>query len=151
MAWYFLDTSALAKRYIPSEAGSGRVRSLCRTKVANPIAIARITPVEIASTFGRLRRLGELDEREVAQAWRSFQRHYANHEYHVVQLGDQVYEGAASLLFRHPLRDYDAVQLACALEVRLAAGLTADLYFVTADANQAAAADREGLAVELIA
>ena len=149
MAWYFCDTSALARRYIRSEPAARRVVEICRAASGHVVAVARITPVEIASTFARYRRDGALDEATSRRYWRLFQRHFRD-QYEIVEVDHRIIEDASALLFRHPLRAYDAVQLACALEVRVAAGLAADFRFCTADRRQAAAAADEGLAVELI-
>jgi predicted nucleic acid-binding protein len=53
-------------------------------------------------------------------------------------------------LERHPLRAYDALQLASALEsdTRLVGAGLAPLVFVTADTRLLAAASAEGLAIE---
>ena len=66
-------------------------------------------------------------------------------------IDEPAWRRAEQLLFAHRLRTYDAVQLACALDVSAAlTPLGADFRFCTADRAQAQAAEREGLAIELI-
>jgi uncharacterized protein len=49
---YFLDSSALAKRYI-AETGSGWVQALADSAAANAVYVARITLVELVSAIAR--------------------------------------------------------------------------------------------------
>jgi predicted nucleic acid-binding protein len=63
---YFLDSSALVKRYI-TETGSNWIRTITQIESQNIIVIARITWVEVISAFSRLNReeritLDELQE-----------------------------------------------------------------------------------------
>jgi predicted nucleic acid-binding protein len=70
--------------------------------------------------------------------------------YEVVDINRTILTRAAALCRIHPLRAYDAVQLACALTRRdddMAAG-QAPPIFVSADANLLAVARTEGFAVE---
>jgi predicted nucleic acid-binding protein len=146
----FLDTSALVKRYDTREAGSARVRVLCRRASGNALALCDIARPELASALGRKLRLGEIDRAELRRSWRRFLDH-ARYEYRFVPLEPSIYARAAQLVFDHPLFAYDAVQVACALEVRpLLAAVDPDFLFVTADQRQAAAAQAEGLPVELV-
>ncbi|MGH2515355.1 MAG: type II toxin-antitoxin system VapC family toxin, partial [Ktedonobacterales bacterium] len=78
-----------------------------------------------------------------------FQGHVQN-SYHIIPTSRDRYVHAADLCRSHPLRAYDAVQLACALAARddaLSAGLTPPT-FVCADAVLLGVAAAEGLAVE---
>ena len=52
---YFMDTSALVKRFI-TEQGSQRVKTLTDTRSGSKIILARITWVEMLSAFSRLKR-----------------------------------------------------------------------------------------------
>lgn len=67
--------------------------------------------------------------------------------YAVITVQRQIIERAAALCQNHPLRAYDAIKLACALQSRddaLAAGLTPPA-FVCADVNLLASARAEGM------
>jgi hypothetical protein len=71
-------------------------------------------------------------------------------QYTVIQVDRTIFTRAAALCRVHPLRAYDAVQLACALVFRddnLAAGQPAPT-FVCADTTLLSAAAAEGLPVE---
>ena len=59
MGAYFLDTSAVVKRYI-QETGTAWVRSIADPAAANLIYLARITDVEMTSAVVRRRRGGNL-------------------------------------------------------------------------------------------
>ena len=67
MASYYLDTSALAKRYI-AEAGSSWVNGLFDPALANHLQIAAITPVEMIAAVTRRVRVGTLDAPDATTA-----------------------------------------------------------------------------------
>jgi predicted nucleic acid-binding protein len=75
---------------------------------------------------------------------------HARLEYVVLGLTQQVVRRAEDLLTVHPLRTYDAVQLAPALEsnTRLVAAGLSPLRFVSADPHLLVAAAAEGLMTE---
>ena len=89
-------------------------------------------------------------ERQRERLWQRFRLHWRN-QYDVTALDESILRRAERLLFRHPLRAYDAVQIATAIQV-VRAGSTAgsDVLFCTADAGQRQAAVAEGLGVEFI-
>jgi predicted nucleic acid-binding protein len=145
----FLDSSALARRYLPREPSSSRVKSLCRPAAGTTLLLAGLTPVEIASVFARRVREGRWRVSDRTRAWRVFLIHLRD-LYRLIGLSEDVYLLAQELLFRHTLRAADAIQLACALQARAALG-EVPLTFVTADRQQARAAQAEGLRVELLA
>lgn len=58
MAFYYLDSSALVKRYI-GETGSAWVLSLFDPKLNNDVLIAAITGVEIIAAIIRRSRAGQ--------------------------------------------------------------------------------------------
>lgn len=112
---YFLDTSALAKRYL-AERGSARIRRLLSGK-DDVFYHAFIAPVEFASALYRRHRAGELKTDEVTTLLGSYVGHSQN-EYLLVPYSDALMATAAALVSRHVLRTLDAVQLASALELR---------------------------------
>jgi predicted nucleic acid-binding protein len=75
---------------------------------------------------------------------------HAHREYVVIGLTPQVVRRAEDLLTVHPLRTYDAIQLASALEsnTRLVATGLSPLIFVSADRRLLVAAASEGLMTE---
>lgn len=149
MGAYFLDTSALAKRYM-IESGHIWVRSLCHGRASNSIYVAQVAQVEVIAALCRAQR--ERPPRlSIARRDRliaSFRRHLR--QYNVVSLTPQVLTRAANLCRVHPLREYDAVQLASALQARDDA-LAIDVpppTFVCADTVLLGVAAAEGLAAE---
>lgn len=149
MAALFLDTSAVAKRYVTAEAHARKVQGACAPAAQNVLLVARHTSVEVASALARRTREGLLLPQHRERLWRSFIRHWSD-QYQVVPASEPVCHAAESLVFKHALRAADAVQIASALLVMQSAP-AGPLRFWTADQRQAAAAQAEGLAVELLA
>ena len=145
MSIYFLDSSALVKRYV-TEIGSTWIRALTAPDARNPLIIARITWVEVLRTLARRQREGSLTSDDVAQAIQAF-RYDMNTQYRVSELDPSLAEAAGELVTQHPLRAYDAVQLASALRVQsdLVRTETPALTFLTADDRLVAVAQAEGL------
>ncbi|HEY8597920.1 MAG TPA: type II toxin-antitoxin system VapC family toxin [Thermomicrobiales bacterium] len=145
MTQYFCDSSAIIKRYV-TERGSGWVRALASPASTDRLIVAQITRVEVVSGIARLRREGTLDNDAVGSARYLLDRHMAR-EYMVIELSEMINRRAEDLLLAHPLRAYDAVQLASALDTAAffaAVGLAAPI-FVSADRRLLAAAEAEGL------
>lgn len=148
MAAYFLDSSALVKRYA-KEVGTSWVFSLVRRSAANHLYIARITGVELVSALTRRERAGRLSASAVAKALARFEREFAN-RYTTVEVTPRLVATAMKLARAHALRGYDAVQLASAMEVqqaRVSRGAS-PLTLVSADDPLNAAAVAEGLLVD---
>jgi hypothetical protein len=116
----------------------------------NDLVILNVTSVEVASAFNRTLREGRIDTEHRDRLWRLYLAHHRS-QYRVVQFDQQTARMAQRLLFRHPIRAYDAMQLAGALRVTHATPPTAPFRFCTADRAQATAASSEGLDVEFIA
>jgi predicted nucleic acid-binding protein len=138
----------LAKRYIV-EPGTTWVRSMIQRSSGNTVIIAQITQIEIVSGASRRVREGTLTTR-TARAVRLLIDRHARREYVVIGLTPQVVRRAEDLLAVHPLRTYDAVQLASALEsnTRLVTAGLSPVIFVSADARLLVAAVAEGLMTE---
>lgn len=158
-AVYFFDTSALVKRYV-NEVGSGWVRAVTDPAALNDIHVARITGAEALAAVTASRRRNDITEPEAARIIADF-RHDFTHQYLPIELTGGIVAHAMALVESHPLKGYDAVQLATALAVRgyLAAlgaatppgSITSRsfmLTFVTADNTLDRAALAEGLIVE---
>ncbi len=150
MATYFLDTSALVKRQLP-EVGHAWVRALCNRRSGHTIVISEAAIVEVIASLCRMARetpprLSSTNrDRFIARFQQQIRRRYV-----VVDLNRTILTRAATLCRTHPLRAYDAVQIACALTRRdddLATGNPAPI-FVCSDANLLAVAQAEGCAVE---
>lgn len=143
----FLDTSALAKRYL-AETGSGWVRAVIDPASGNTIAVANITRVEIGAAIARRQR----DPRsQMSLADRDalihFFDHHVAHEYLLVATTAHIIDTAYHLTQQYQLRGYDALQLGSALilnEVLVATGVPA-LTVVASDRELQFAAHAEGL------
>jgi predicted nucleic acid-binding protein len=144
LSQFFIDTSALAKRYL-SETGSNWVRSWINPEANNEIIISALATVEIHSLLMRREREGSITSLERTSMLNDFQEHVQD-EYLIIDLDDEVLDRARNLLSRHSLRTLDALQLACALEVShllqiIPTFLSADTRLRTAAAAESLPAD----------
>lgn len=134
---YYLDTSALAKRYV-REPGSAQVRALFQRR--RIIAVSRLAYAELAAAVARLARDGSLAssirDRILGQLGPDFSA------LTVVEVRRAVVERVPAIVLRSPLRGFDAVQLATAVALHEEAGA---VDFWTADERLATAARAEGL------
>lgn len=108
--------------------------------------MAQITSVEIISGLARQAREGRIAASEM-QKLRLLVGTHTSLEYIIIELEPAIIQRAEDLLLAHPLRAYDAVQLASALDSRarlIATGLAAPI-FVSADRHLLSAAEAEGL------
>ncbi len=113
MTAYFLDSSALVKRYV-SETGSAWIQLLTSSQTGNLLFIARITWVEVISAFARRQREGSLTSADVALVIQTF-RSDLNTQYQVIELDATLAVSAGQLVGQYPLRAYDAGKLASVL------------------------------------
>lgn len=148
MTHYFLDSSAVIKRYV-AEQGTTWIQTISAPSAGNTIVVAPITQVEVFSGVSRRKRESVISVR-TAQAIRLLLNRHVRREYLVVELTAFLVQGAEDLLEKHPLRAYDAIQLASALisNNRLIAVGTAALVFISADARLLTVASAEGLTVD---
>lgn len=148
MADFFLDSSAVVKRYV-REAGSSWVRRLTDARAGHDVYVARVAAVEVVAAIGRRERSGELTARQAASMVTRFRGHLAL-RYNIIELTSDVADRAADLARSRGLRAYDSVQLATALTID---ALNRDagfdpVTFVCADVRLLQAAAVEGLVVE---
>ena len=145
---YFLDTSALVKRYVP-ELGSNWIQSITVPAAGNFLAISQITWVEVCSAFSRRQREGSLSVDEVDQLMGDFRTDFDN-QYEVLEVDRTLIETAGALVMQNPLRAYDSVQLASALRVQstLVSVPDTQLVFVSADNRLLDIAQSAGLAID---
>jgi uncharacterized protein len=148
VAVYFLDSSAVVKRY-GREQGSTWIKNLTHRLMGNRIYIARITSVEVVSSIVRKARGGGLSHADAVLALTRFRRHLT-YKFSTVEITSVVIDRAMLLAERHALRGYDAVQLAAALDINdywIAQSMSA-ITLVSADNALNEAAGAEGLAVD---
>lgn len=145
MAPLYLDSSALVRVWEPGLPGEPEISAALDPSSGHLILLSRLTPTEVASALDRKARQGEISPGLREDLWRLFLADSAR-RYRIQAVDEETFTLAEGLLFRHPLRAADALQLAGALRVRVALPeLAADLEFWTADERQAAAAEAEGL------
>ncbi len=147
MSALFLDSSAIVKRYV-AETGSTWVQAVCDDQDST-IILAEITLAEVAAAFSRIVREGRATSVE-RQEFLDLFLGDADEEYELARIDKPIVDTAVDLTQRHPLRGYDAVQLAVALSVNeeLIELELPVLAFVAADAALLAAAEAEGLGVK---
>jgi predicted nucleic acid-binding protein len=145
---YYLDTSALVKRYV-DEVGSNWLRAMLTADPAPAVIVVHLTIVEMTSALMRRMREGLLDLEEYTQLQNAF-RADCLHEYEMVTAVAEIIDVANRLLELYPLRAYDAVHLAAAVVVnrQLRASRLAPLIFVCADNQLNEAALAEGLTAD---
>ena len=139
---YFLDASALVKRYV-EEPGSEKVRQLLRRRVE--IAVARITQAEAFAAIARATRKNEITSEDRDRAFESLERDMGNAR--IIEIRRTIVQAVRDLVIRWPLRGYDAVQLACALRLRFE-GAAIDVW--CSDEELANAARGEGMRATLV-
>ena len=141
MASVYLDTSALLKLYI-AERGTERVIEAAEGAADGRIVILVLTPLEARSAIRRREREGDIAAADVNRVLRQIEDDCST-LFLTQPLSSPVMEEAARLIDRHPLRAYDALQLAGCLVVR--EGMGKPVTFVCADARLCEAATDEGL------
>jgi predicted nucleic acid-binding protein len=147
VAVYFIDSSALVRRYV-IETGTAFVTDITDPGASHHMYVARITGVEVIAALARRGRGGDVSADALAAALDQLRREFAT-QYRIVEMTSALLSDAMRLAETRALRGYDAVQLAAALRVNtecVALGLSSTLVSADGDLNTAARA--EGLSVE---
>ena len=131
----FLDTSALAKRYV-AEPGTQTVMELCDQ--ADTLMISVIAVPEMISAFFRLRRERHITSRQYTSLKQFFLSDITDAL--ICETTPEVIQSAVNLLERYSLRGMDAIHLG-------AAQVSQADVFVSADARQCQACERLGIEV----
>ncbi len=144
----YFDSSALVKRYVPTEPNGVLVIKFLQ---ATPKIYTSITTTsEVRSAFRNKERSQEFTPAQVQKAVLDFNAH-AQHQYVLLELTATMISFGNDLIMRYKLRTNDAYHIASAIEVaNLANTPLTQLEFYTADKDQAAAAKAEGLTVILL-
>ena len=148
MAAYFLDSSALIKRYV-LEPGTAWLRGVTVATAGHQIYVVRLAIVEMAATLARQARAGNLNPGAAAVGITQI-RHAFAHEFRVIEITAVLASHALNLIQIHALRGSDALHLAAATELnrrRTVDGLPS-LTVISADAELNQAARAEGPSVE---
>lgn len=144
MTIYFMDTSAIGKRYM-TETGSTWVSGLVAPTAAHVIVLSQLAIVEISSAIARKQRLAQISASDAAQRRIDFLSD-AEMSYLTVPLDVTLLQRASGLTAKHPLRSLDAIQLASAIEA--SAILGEPMSFISADNNLLAVAAAEGFTTD---
>jgi predicted nucleic acid-binding protein len=147
MAVYFVDSSALVKRYI-NEQGSSWLDTLLGQS-SSEVLIAEITQVEVIAALTRRGRSTGMSTQTASQIINRFKTHVSSN-YQIISLSKVVISNAIVQAETHALRGYDAVQLATALEVEAVAKVSGlpTLTFISADNELNKVAQAAGLVVD---
>lgn len=148
MTTFYADSSALVKVHLP-ERGTFWMRALIAANNSQTLTTSRLSAVEVLSALNRRVREGSLATADYPLAVRGFFALYRT-RYNCVSYTNVIIQRARGLLEAHPLRAYDAVHLASALEANqlLSVAGQPPLTFLAADARLLAAAQAEGLAID---
>ncbi len=148
MAVYFIDSSALVKRYI-SETGSAWVVGLFAPTLNNEVFVAAITSVEIVAAITRRTHGGSISATDAATVCNQF-RNDLQTEYQIIEITENIITSGMKLAETYGLRGYDAVQLAagCAVNALCIANSLPPIVFVSADNDLNLAASSKDLIVE---
>ena len=136
----YLDSSALIKKYIV-EKGTREVREFFASREL--LWTSKISQAEVWSAFARRRRGGDLTMAQYRAIARSFERDWRR--FVVIELSDEVLAMIRRIVEQHPLRAFDAVQLASAIWTKQSLG--EPLVFVVADEPLLRAAEAMALRV----
>ena len=143
MASFYFDTSALLKLYVEEE-GTAKMLSLARGDEANRLIILDLTAVEARSAIRRREREDDISGSDASLILKQIEEDRSS-IFLIQPSGSEVIEEAARLLDRHPLKAYDAIQLAGCLAACY--GVPPPVTFVCADVRLCHAAQLEGLSV----
>lgn len=150
----YIDTSALAKRYI-TEAGSAQVRTRLAEAAENGerTFTSVLTYAESLTLFGRRYQAGEFDLPEFRKASDDFLADWHS-ALNILELDTRTMSALPELTARYPLKSADAVHLSAALWLQDGSHLAAEfagrgalLEFVVADKSLARIASDCGMAV----
>jgi predicted nucleic acid-binding protein len=147
MAAYFLDSSAIVKRYI-SEVGSAWIMDLMDPARANRIYAAGIAGAEVVAAMARRAAQAGAPRPTLLGAIADFRIDFSR-RFVIVDVSFTLIAAAMDIAERHALRGYDCVQLAAAVQVnREYLALASSCTLVSADGELNAAALASGLVAE---
>ena len=134
----FLDSSALAKKYI-AEHGSERMMALWRQ--AEDISLSILCVPEVLSACNRLRREKKLDDK----TYRAIKQVFLHdiEDTNLINVVPAIIEGAVNCLEGGTMRTLDAIHVASAM-------FSGSELFVPSDSRQAAGARAMKLQTELV-
>lgn len=143
MAQFFLDSSALVKRFV-QEVGTPFVLGLVKSE-AN-IIVSRLTHVEVVSAMVRRAKTRDIEKNVLEDFFDAVESEFST-RYEIVELGGAVVAQSVALTREHGLRAADSIQLASAVTAATTLPLVGNLSFVSSDVELNAAAEAAGLQV----
>ena len=150
--YYYLDTSAQVKYYV-SEPGTAWIRQLVNTvdpdtgQRANQLFTVAITVAEATAAFAVIARMGRISKRIRDRTFDRYMKTISVY-FQLVPVTADLITLAVHLTQSHPLKGYDAVQVAAALRLQRTLGPDRALVFVAGDETVITAAQSEGLTVD---
>ena len=153
MVMYFLDSSAIVKRYF-QEQGHDWIETLHDPAQRHVLYIAQVALVEVVASICRKAREQDMPLEERNTIIDDFRRDVRS-SYSAWVIDNALYTAAGDLCRTHRLRAYDAIQLACAMAVREDAFVAQppeadlpDVIFISADHGLLTVALTEGFNIE---
>jgi predicted nucleic acid-binding protein len=104
---YYLDSSALVKRYV-AEMGTEWVTDLCAADAGHTVYTVRISGAEIIAALFLRARTGALAAADAQAVAMQFKADFRD-RYQIVEVTEQLVDLAMTLAERHGLRGYDSV------------------------------------------
>jgi predicted nucleic acid-binding protein len=135
----YLDTSSLVKLYVEEQ---GRTAVMALVNRAENIETSRVTYAETRAALARSHRNGWLSTPALKDCVTQLDERWSG--YRLVEVTEELVRRAGNLAERYALRGYDAVQMAAAMELRIAG---ADVVFSSFDARLNTAMRRERIRV----
>ena len=143
---FYLDASALAKRYVP-EIGSPLVDEVLDNVPADRIYVVNVGAGEVVSILVRKRNAGVITDAYFRQALVDFETEIVrSRDINKLPVGNRLATSSFSLIVAHSINSTDAITLrsALAIALKLRAGGD-DLVLVASDLRLLHAAQAEGL------
>jgi uncharacterized protein len=144
---FYVDASALAKRYVP-EPGSALVDAILDSVPANRIYVLNIGTGEVVSILVRKRNAGIISVADFGQAVASFVAEIVRAgDVSKVSVTSRLVTSSFPLIVAHAINSTDAIALKAALAIaRRLRAAGDDLILVASDQRLLRAAQAEGLA-----
>ena len=146
MPIYYLDTSAIMKRYIP-ETGSHVVEELFDGLTDSDIlATSYLTILEVNSTAMRLLRGRAITQMSYQNILDQLTHDITDYEVKVMPVQNELLDKAIGMVKNHSLRSLDAIHFASAIANR-ELWSSQNLYMISADREIVAACESHGILV----
>ena len=126
------------------EPGTDSMVQLAHPTNGNTLSLLGLSRIEFRSAVRLRQRCGDITAQIAQEVIATLDQHWSS-LYLVQPVTEEVVEQAAAVLDRHPLRAYDAMQLAGCIAVQ--PKLRETPCFVCADHNLLRAAEAEGFAI----